>query len=308
MIKLNNQAPKAVVMVRPHHFYPNSETLVDNSYQTKSTPDLKVTAKRAYDEVSHVSETLKKAGIKVHLFEDEGFDTPDSVFPNNWFTTHSDGHILLYPMFAPSRRLERRDDIIEALKEDYIVSNIVDYSANEKEDTFLEGTGALVLDHIEKIAYMSLSHRADIGLLNKFCEDLGYKPFSFETIGPDLKPIYHTNVMLSVGTKVALVGTHNFKDSDRANELLKDLKKSGRLVIELSPEQISSFAGNALEILTPTGPILVLSEKAYFSLTGPQKNDINSILPLLPIAVPTIEMSGGSIRCMFAGIHLPNKT
>jgi len=300
------QAPHAVVMVLPHHFYPNEETAADNAFQEEGG-NRERTEKRAYDEVQAAVDALRGAGVTVHLFEDEGTDTPDSVFPNNWFSTHPDGRVVLYPMYAPSRRAERRDDIVDFLREAYDVAGVIDYSSFEYAEKFLEGTGAMVLDHANMTAYVSLSHRADETLVTRFCSDFGYDPVMFETKGPDGNAIYHTNVMMNVGTKLALVGLSTIVGKDKRQEIEDRLVATGRTLIDLSADQIAHFAGNALEVRTDKGLVLVLSDTAHASLTADQIALIEAEMPLLPLHVPTIEKAGGSARCMLAGIHLKPK-
>lgn len=298
------QSPKAVVMVLPHHFYPNAQTAADNAFQHDAGDDRRRVAQTAHDEVTQAARSLEAAGVTVHLFEDTGHDTPDSVFPNNWFTTHSDGRVALYPMYATSRRAERRQDVIDRLKACYHVTDVVDYSPFEAANLFLEGTGALVLDRLDRVAYVSLSHRANAKLLDRFCADFDYEPLAFETRGPDGCPIYHTNVMMNVGTSLALVGLDCIAD-DAARQRVRDrLEASGRTVIDLSGEQIAQFAGNALELEGSGGPLLTLSQTAFDSLSRDQIRRIEAVKPILPLAVPTIELAGGSARCMLAGIHL----
>ncbi|NVJ97508.1 MAG: amidinotransferase [Alphaproteobacteria bacterium] len=299
------QAPSAVVMVLPHHFYPNDETAADNAFQHDAGSDRAKVAQQAYDEVVAAAEKLRAVGVTVHLFEDKGTATPDSVFPNNWFSTHRDGRIALYPMYAPSRRPERRADIVDALKAEYSVSGIVDYSGAEADDLFLEGTGAMVLDHLDRIAYISLSHRADETLARRFGQEFNYEPVMFETVGPDGNAIYHTNVMMNVGTKLALVGFETITDPNRRQTVRQRLEATGRTIVDLGPDQINQFAGNAFEVRGKDGLFLVMSETASRSLTTEQRGTIEAEMPILPFSVPTIELAGGSARCMLAGIHLP---
>jgi hypothetical protein len=299
------QAPRAVVMMRPHHFTVNTETAADNSFQQVAT-DLgadEVRA-RAHAEVTVVAETLRSHGVRVHLFEDEGTSTPDSVFPNNWFTTHPGGHVAIHSMFAPSRRLERRGDVIELLKQEYRVQDVIDYSGLEYDTLFLEGTGALVFDHHERVAYVARSNRAHPVLLERFCTHFNYEPVVFDTAGPDGQPIYHTNVIMTIGTEFALVGFDLMTDADRATEIRTRLEETGRSIIALTASQIESFAGNTIELSGTSGRILALSETANDSLTSAQRAKIEESATLVPLGVPTIELAGGSVRCMIAGIHL----
>ncbi len=303
------QAPGAVVMIRPHRFHANPETVTDNAFQ-RSPGELSqdIVARQAYEEVTAAAARLETEGVRVHVFEDRGEnDTPDSVFPNNWFSTHPGGHIAIYPMHSPSRRRERRYDIIEMLKAEYRVQDIIDYSSLEFDNLFLEGTGAMVLDHIARVAYTAQSNRADAIALERFCTHFNFEPMAFSTADQNGDPIYHTNVMMCVATEFALIGFEMIKDSIRREEIRLRLAEMGRTTIDLNFMQIEEFAGNALELSTPTGRILVISARAVESLTDVQKADIEKSAKIVALAVPTIELAGGSVRCMLAGIHLSRR-
>jgi len=300
------QAPAAVVMVRPHCFTPNPETAADNAFQSEAVHgQARAIAEAAHREVTHAAELLQAAGVRVHLFEDRGErDTPDSVFPNNWFSTHAGGHVALHAMHSPNRRRERRVDVIEMLKAEYRVQDVIDYSGLEHDGLFLEGTGAMVLDHIGRVAYVARSNRADPVLLERFCTHFGFEPMVFDTADAEGRPIYHTNVLMCVATEFALLGTRCLTDARRARDVKARLRETGRELIELSPEQIGEFAGNAIELSGRDGLVLALSQRAFDSLDVAQKARIERTARLLPIPVPTVEMAGGSVRCMIAGIHL----
>lgn len=300
------QAPAAVVMVRPHRFTPNPETAADNSFQSSAAADAaQAIATAAHAEVSAVAARLEAEGVRVHLFDDDGSrDTPDSVFPNNWFSTHPGGQVALYPMYSPSRRRERRGDVIDMLKSGYRVQQVVDYSGLEQDGLFLEGTGAMVLDHFERVAYMAVSNRASTDVLTRFAAHFNYEPFAFDTADASGRPVYHTNVLMCVASRFALVGFELIPSLEHRAELRARLEQSGREVIALDHRQISEFAGNALELSGNRGPLLALSTRAEASLSPAQRDVIARSARLLPLAVPTIEMAGGSVRCMLAGIHL----
>lgn len=303
------QAPQAVVMVRPHRFTPNPQTAADNSFQqTDLDKEEAEIAKLAYDEVGMAAATLDRHGIKVHLFEDMGqCNTPDSVFPNNWFSTHPGGHVAIYPMYSPNRRRERREDVIEMLKTEYRVQDVIDYTGLEHDNLFLEGTGAMVLDHEARIAYATRSNRANPVALERFATHFNFEPMVFDAFNAAGRPIYHTNVIMCVATDFAMIGTETISDSVRRDEILERLSETGREIIALSNEQISEFAGNALELTGRDGRILALSTRAFECLTSEQKATIECSAKLVPISVPTIEMAGGSVRCMLAGIHLAKR-
>ncbi|RZF24357.1 amidinotransferase [Paraburkholderia sp. UYCP14C] len=306
------QAPPAVVMIRPHQYLPNPETAADNAFQCTALEsgeaEARAIAVAAYDEVTEAARTLSATGVRVHLFDDHGeHGTPDSVFPNNWFSTHPGGHIALYPMYNVNRRRERRADVIEMLKAEYRVQNVIDYSGLEYDDVFLEGTGAMVLDHIARVAYAARSRRADPVALERFCTHFNFEPMCFDTADADGRPVYHTNVMMSVATEFALVGSELILDPGRRDDIHRRLAETGRTVITLENAQIASFAGNALELTGRDGRVLALSRRAFECLTQRQRWLIERSAQLLPLDVPTIEMAGGSVRCMLAGVHLARR-
>ncbi|KVZ08619.1 citrulline utilization hydrolase CtlX [Burkholderia ubonensis] len=303
------QAPAAVVMIRPHHFQPNPQTSADNAFQRSGgAGDARAVSAAARDEVGAAAQRLADAGVRVHVFDDHGeHDTPDSVFPNNWFSTHPGGHVALYPMTCPNRRRERRADVIEMLKTEYRVQDVIDYSGLEYDDVFLEGTGAMVLDHVARIAYTARSRRADPVALERFCTHFNFEPICFDTADADGRPIYHTNVMMSVATEFALIGLDLIIDPNRRDEIRRRLAETGRTVVALEPSQIANFAGNALELSGRDARVLALSRRAFDCLTPHQRRLIERSAQLLPLDVPTIELAGGSVRCMLAGIHLARR-
>lgn len=302
------QAPNAVVMVRPHNFHPNPISAKDNGFQKEADRnDFNQIAITAYNEVSQAADILQKLGIAVHLFEDEGTETPDSVFPNNWFSTHSDGKIVTYPMFVPNRRNERRKDILAELESNYEVHKIVDYSEMERHNIFLEGTGAMVLDHKHRIAYAARSNRANEAALQQFCSDLSYQPIMFDAQDKHGTAVYHTNVMMCIASNFALIAPYMLPNEKERKEVLASLESSGKEIITLSEEQIFQFAGNAIELTGSNSRNLILSQTSYEALNNDQLDRISAHAHLQPIDVKTIEMAGGSIRCMIAGIHLKER-
>ena len=301
------QSPSAIVMIRPSRFYPNPETALDNAFQqeveARASESVSLLARREFD---RAVEALRDAGVTVHVFEDTPAPAkPDAVFPNNWFSTHHDGRIAIYPMYSPLRRAERRQDLIEGLRKSYRVTEVVDYSPYEKRGLYLEGTGSLVLDRVHRIAYVSLSKRADREPLQKFCADFDYEPLTFESTGQDGRPIYHTNVMLCLTSEFALVGLDLIGNHAQREMVRARLESTGKTVIALDRDQIENFAGNALELHNEQSRLLVLSVRAAASLTGEQRATIERSARLLPLSLPTIELAGGSARCMMATIHLP---
>ncbi|MFD0908351.1 citrulline utilization hydrolase CtlX [Ruegeria arenilitoris] len=302
------QAPSAVVMIRPHAFASNPETRDDNAFQTLANRSAEATSAAARDEHDHAVAQLRDAGVTVHVFDDFGDnDTPDSVFPNNWFSTHPGGHVAIYPMFVPSRRRERRMDVIEMLKRDYRVQDVIDYSGLEQDNLALEGTGAMVLDHVGRIAYTVKSNRADPVLLERFCTHFNYEPIAFEARDAQGRDVYHTNVLMGIGTHYALICLDMITDPERRATVKARLEESGRTVIDLTHGQIAEFAGNAIELTGRDRLVLALSSRALASLRPDQIDIIQDSATPLPLSVPTIETAGGSVRCMIAGIHLSRR-
>jgi hypothetical protein len=302
----NAQAPSAGVMVRPHHFSVNPETAADNAFQLPGEhADATTVAAQARAEFDEAVARLTAEGVRIHVFDDfGGQETPDSVFPNNWFSTHHGGLVAIYPMYSPSRRRERRADVIDMLKTTYRVQEVVDFSGLELDNLFLEGTGAMVLDHLERLAYVSSSHRADPIVLERFCTMFGYEPMAFATADANGRPIYHTNVIMTIATEYALICLDVITDPGRRDEIAARLADGGRTVIPISREQVSEFAGNALEMTGTDHRVLALSDRAAAALTREQVKTIEKSAKLLPLHIPTIERAGGSVRCMIAGIHL----
>ena len=309
------QAPAAVVMVRPHHFHPNPDTVFDNGFQAPlasldpgNATEAKALALRAHAEVSTMAQQLEAAGVTVHLFDDEGTDTPDAVFPNNWFSTHAGGHVAVYPMAAPNRQRERRWDIIEMLKARYRVQDVIDYSGLAADGVFLEGTGAMVLDHVQRVAYAVRSRRTDPVALERFCTHFNFEPMAFDAADARGQAVYHTNVLMAIGTEFAMACLDMIPDARRRAEVRDRLTQGGRALVSLSAAQIADFAGNALELQGRGERVLALSRRALLSLTLAQRSALAEHVTLLPLDVPTIELAGGSVRCMLAGVHLAPRT
>jgi len=303
------QSPTAGIMIRPHRFTSNIETAADNAFQSVHTDAAAdVISTQALHEFDKAVENLVNEGVNIHVFEDYGDrETPDSVFPNNWFSTHHGGRVALYPMYAPSRRRERRHDVIEMLKSVYRVQEVVDYSGLEYDNLFLEGTGAMVFDHLERVAYVGRSNRADPIILERFCTTFGYEPMAFDTTDHNGRPIYHTNVIMSIATEYAIICLDVVANPARRQEIEDRLTASGRVVVNLSREQVNEYAGNALELTGTKHRVLALSERAAKALTKDQIKVIEKSAKLLPLHIPTIELAGGSVRCMIAGIHLTSR-
>jgi hypothetical protein len=308
------QAPSAVILVRAEKFVPNPATAADNAFQADvpAGQSNEQTAAAALAEMDQVAEALREAGVRVHVFADSDHTRPDSVFPNNWLSTHAGGQVAVYPMYASNRRHERRADVLEMLKSSYRVQTIIDYSGLEPDGIFLEGTGAMVLDHVSRVAYTAVSHRADTHVLERFCTDFGYEPMAFDAFDAAGVPVYHTNVMACIGTDVALFALEMISDEVRREAVRERLTVNGRRLVELTEEQVREFAGNAVELCgrTPDGRrryIMVMSARARRSLRDDQVAAIEESCEIVAVEIPTIELAGGSVRCMIAGVHLDRR-
>src|SRR5213595_1685935 len=300
------QSTSSVLMIRPGRFYPNPETAADNAFQRNGhcgSDALTLVARKEFDAAV---QTLRAAGVNVHVFEDTAEpEKPDAVFPNNWISTHPDGRIALFPMYSALRRRERRQDIVEELRKHYRVTEVIDYSAFEDDRCCLEGTGSLVFDHSNKIAYVSLSNRSNPKVIQRYAEDFSYEPVTFTSIGSNGQPIYHTNVMMCIGTAFAMVGLEMIPNEAERQQLRSRLEKTGQEIVELSADQIANFAGNAIELHNQSGEkLLVLSSRAGHALTEDQRKRLNFYARLIPLELPTIELGGGSARCLLSTIHI----
>jgi len=303
-----SQSTNSVLMIRPFRFYPNPETVADNAFQRRASRDVDTLAGLARTEFDTAVQTLRDAGVRVDLFEDTPEpEKPDAVFPNNWISTHHDGRIALFPMYSALRRRERRHDIIGELRQHYRVTEVIDYSGFEEKGCCLEGTGSLVLDHVNKIAYVSLSNRSNPKAIRRFAEDFGYEPVMFTSIAIGGQPVYHTNVMMCIGTNIALAGLAMIPDKAERQKVRARLEASGKEIVELGPHQVANFAGNAIELHDANGEkLLVASARAVPAFTEGQRAILRRHVRLVPLRLSTIEMGGGSARCMLATIHLPS--
>jgi hypothetical protein len=304
------QSANSVLMIRPGRFYPNPETAADNVFQRNADLDSDALTLMARKEFDAAVQRLREAGINVHVFEDTAEpEKPDAVFPNNWISMHHDGRIALFPMYSALRRRERRQDIVEELRRHYRVTEVIDYSAFEDEGCCLEGTGSLVFDHLNKIAYVSLSNRSNQKVIQRFVDDFSYEPVTFTSIDSNGQPIYHTNVMMCVGTAFALVGLEMISNRTERELVRARLEKAGKEIVELSADQIANFSGNGIELHNKgVKKLLVLSSRAARALTKDQRERLSRDARLVPLELPTIELGGGSARCMIATIHLPPRS
>ena len=302
---MNNQVTDKIVMVRPIKFYFNHETAVDNHYQNFNNEDTTEIQKRALKEFDILVEKLLSKGVQVNVIQDTVEpSTPDSIFPNNWFSSHEEGFLFFYPMFAENRRKELekfRENIYTIVAKKSL--NIVDYSLKAKDNIFLEGTGSIVLDRKNKKAYCSLSQRSNKNLFEIFCKEINYKPIIFSSF-QDKKIIYHTNVMMSIGENIAIVCLDSIPEKRERENLINELKKDKKEIVEISLEQVKKFLGNTLELKGKDGKrFIVMSETAYKSLTENQKNMILKDTEIIYSDVSTIEYyGGGSVRCMIGEI------
>lgn len=304
------QTTDTVLMIEPVAFGFNEQTAVNNYFQVQQEGNVQDNALKEFNDFV---EKLRAKDINVITIKDTlEPKTPDSIFPNNWVSFHADGKVVLYPMFAENRRLERRDDIINQIKEQFEVTEVIDYSGAEKDNLFLEGTGSMIFDHDNKLAYGSVSLRLDEGLFRKFCSDFGFQPVvfhSYQTAGEERLPIYHTNVMMCVADKFVVICLDCIDDESERNNVIETIKNSGKELIEISEDQMQNFAGNMLQVQNKSGEkFLVMSQSAYKSLNRDQVSAIEKYCEIIYSDLEVIETNGGgSARCMLAEVFLPKK-
>lgn len=308
------QTTNTLVMIRPVSFRSNEQTAVNNYYQKENTNTLPaiITAK-AQQEFDAFVEVLKSIGVKVIVIQDTNeYDTPDAIFPNNWISFHANGTVAIYPMFAKNRRLERREDVLDVLEvHNFVIENVVDYTEAEDVDVFLEGTGSMVLDRVNRKAYCAISPRADEELFIEFCEDFEYTPVIFsgnQTVNGSREAIYHTNVMMCVAETFAVICLASIDDKKERKNVLKHLKQDDKQVIDITEKQLNTFAGNMLQVKGKDNKnFLIMSAAAYESLTQKQIAHIENHCAIVTSNLSTIEtLGGGSARCMLAEVFLPN--
>lgn len=308
------QISNTILMIRPVNFRKNEQTAVNNYFQEDINLDEKTVIKNAQKEFDAFVEVLRAKGVNVVVIEDTKTpDTPDSIFPNNWISFHSNGTVGLYPMFAENRRNERREDILTTLEEKgFIIENVMDYTSAEEDNLFLEGTGSLLLDRVNKKAYCALSDRANEELIIEFCEDFDYLPVIFsayQSVGDKRMLIYHTNVMMCLAENFSVICLDAIDDKKERKNVVKHLKENEKEVIAISEEQIHHFAGNMLQVLGADNKrYLVMSSAAYNSLNSAQIKSIEKYCEILHSSLETIETcGGGSARCMMAEVFLPQE-
>ena len=300
----------SILMIRPSSFRSNSETAVNNYFQKLENNKLSsdFILKKALTEFDDLVEKIKFYGFKVHIFQDDLIkDTPDSIFPNNWVTFHDKKRIAIYPMYAKNRRLERNENVIKYLENKNLVfDNIIDYSSAESDGLFLEGTGSMVLDRLNRKAYCSISERTNEKLVYEFCEDFDYMPIvfkSFHNFNNNRMPIYHTNVMMCIASHYAIICLESIDNKIHKKNIYQSLNDDNKEIIEITEKQLESFSGNMIELVNEKGSYLFMSETAYKSLNKNQISQIEKFSKLVYSKVDTIERcGGGSVRCMIAEI------
>lgn len=305
-----SQLASAVLMIKPVRFQSNPLTAASNRFQGRNTSSPEQQQIDSVAEFDGLRRVLEENGVKVVQFDDTlEPHTPDSVFPNNWVSFHADGTVVLYPMEAPNRRPERRLEIIEQLVTDhrYQVRQLTDLTQHEDKGQFLEGTGSLVLDRVNHIAYACLSSRTNIDALGDFAQRLDYEIVAFDALDSDDAPIYHTNVLMNVGEELAVICADVIAREDQRKAVLQSLNSTGHEVVLLSFAQLEAFAGNMLELRSSSGERLIaMSEQARNSLDDEQLSKIEASARIISAPIDKIESSaGGSVRCMLAEIHLP---
>lgn len=306
------QITNTILMIRPVNFRMNEQTAINNFYQREL---LNLTSReiqeKALKEFDNFVEKLRAIGVHVIVIQDTKIpDTPDSIFPNNCISFHHNGTVVIYPMFAENRRGERREDILDTLEEEgFKIKDIIDYTSAEDENIFLEGTGSMMLDRINKKAYCALSPRADEELFIEFCEDFEYTPIVFhayQSVGTKRELIYHTNVMMALTDKYAIICLDAIDDKKERNNIIHHIQESGKEIISINEKQVNNFAGNMLQVLGKNEkPYTIMSEAAYHSLDQFQILKIETETEIIYSNLDTIETcGGGSARCMMAEVFL----
>ena len=301
---MSSQTTSTVFMVKPVCFGFDEPSPITSTFPPKGFEE--GIQEKGLKESNEFVALLKENDINVVVAEDTlEPKTPDSVFPNNWFTTHENGELVLYPMFAPNRRAERKGIFIETIKKNFNFKKVVDLTNWEQKGKFLEGTGSMVLDRVAKVAYACKSLRTNEDVLNDFCQKLGYTPILFNAVDKDGVMIYHTNVVMCVGTTFAIICSDSIKDKDELEKVLKSLEKAGKKIVEITLDQMKLYAGNMLEIKNKQGKrFLVMSQTAFDCLTKEQREYLEGECTILHPKIDCIEVNGGgSARCMLAELY-----
>lgn len=303
-----SQLTSTVMMIRPAGFESNPLTAASNRFQGKSSASREEQHETALREFDGLAAMLRDAGIEVIEIEDSPEPhTPDAIFPNNWISTHADGCVVLYPMEAENRRTERRADIVERLGDSRLISEIIDLSEHEASGHYLEGTGSMVLDRSNRVAYACVSTRTHLDPLGDFAQRLGYDVVAFDAVDSSGVPIYHTNVLMSVGEKLAVICDEAISRDDQRDAVLARLRHTGHDILRLSYAQLDAFAGNMLELRSDSGErVTAMSQQAWNSLNSEQREVLRANGHIISAPIDNIESSaGGSVRCMLAEVHLP---
>ncbi len=293
-------------MIRPVSFAYNAQTAVNNAFQLDGYD--KGAQEKALKEFDAFVNLLRSNNIDVLVVDDTPEPhTPDSIFPNNWISFHDDGKVLLYPMYAENRRLERKPLVLNEIRKRFAVKKVIDLSGFEKEGRFLEGTGSMVLDREKRIAYACLSSRTDERLLQQFCDEMHYHKVAFDAVDSNGRAIYHTNVMMCVGDHYVVICLESIRSADQREKVIQTIINSGKELIEISRGQMNHFAGNMLQVNDVKGNrLLVMSTQAYQSLNESQTSKLESYNRIIHSSLISIETNGGgSARCMMAEIYLP---
>lgn len=295
------QTTSKVLMVRPARFAYNEETAQNNFFQQKTTSE--AVAGKAVEEFDAFVHLLRGKDIDVTVAQDSAEPwTPDSIFPNNWFSSHINGALVLYPMFAENRRLERKQGVMDLLRRKLNHNKVVDLTHWESEGAYLEGTGSMILDRDKQIAYCCRSPRTSERVVADFCTRMNYDAVLFDALDKAGNPIYHTNVMMEVGTQVAVICAEAIENGDERQKVLSRLTSTGKIIVEITLDQVSQFAGNMLELKSRSGqPLMVMSASARGALTAAQEEIITTFNHVVSVDLQTIEQNGGgSARCMLA--------
>ncbi len=306
------QYTNTILMVEPVNFNYNPQTAVNNYFQVEVDEEAEKIQQQALTEFKNMVSTLRGKGVNVITIKDTPSPhTPDSIFPNNWISFHEDGTVVQYPMYAENRRLERREeDVLSFLEEKgFNIMDVLDFTSAEEEGIFLEGTGSIILDRVNDLAYAAISQRTDEELFIEFCEELEYSPVIFsanQTVDGKRLPIYHTNVMMCIADEYAVICLSSIDDKKERKYVVENLKDTGKEIIAITEEQMHQFAGNMLQVAGLGQKYLVMSQTAFDSLTAEQKTAIEKYNPILPVQIDMIEkLGGGSARCMMAEVFLP---
>jgi len=293
-------------MIRPVNFAFNTETSTNNAFQVKN--DETNVHEKALKEFDQFVSVLRSNGVDVTLVADTPEpSTPDSIFPNNWISFHGDGTVLLYPMYAPNRRAERKEHVVEKINEHFLINKKIDLSYNERNGLFLEGTGSMVLDRDNRIAFACLSPRTDKRVLDEFCNKMNYGAVVFHAVDENGQPIYHTNVLMCIADKFVVICLDSIRNPEEKNKVIAAIQGTGKELIDINYDQLNHFAGNMLQVENNKGEkLLVMSTQAFQSLSNEQVQKLRGYNRIIHASLNTIEVNGGgSARCMMAEIHLP---